>query len=423
MARPRRIITVLAGFAAAIMGLIGVGLSYELFPSNLPSGVYRRIFPVDLPVHLVVDHEGLPTVADADGGVTAAIGAALEWNGGPAGTLVTAQAGAVSENLVDGISEVIFTPGSGACDDPFCYAATGWTFFDPQQEGCWTQKSLSMSRILEANVYFNPQQNWSSLAEVCSFESYVEYYTRHEVGHVLGLAHAPGFVVMTGQPISDCWNLTLQPDDLAGRDAIYTAAFDALGACTPDDDADHWAEPADNCPGVANQQSRGGVQSDMDRDRLGDGCDNCPTMFNPSQQDTDHDTYGDLCDICPFFVSLGPRVEVRYPRGGETLYVGSEVTIEWITCRLLDATFTIQINRGGPGWQTIAVDYVGQSIPWTVTGPLGEENYVRVVATPDEGMAMMDISDASFRVNKRGGVHGVNACSDCRRCVCDVVSP
>ena len=414
--RPRRIITIAAGLAAAIMTLIGAGLSYELFPSNLPSGVYRRFFPADLPVNLVVDQNGLPTVEDADSGVTAAIGAALEWNGGPAGTLVTAQAGAVTGNPVDGISEVILSSIPSPCDFGTCYAVTGWTFFDPEQEGCWTQKSLSMSRILEANVYFNPQLPWATAGEVCSGESFVEFYMRHEVGHVLGLAHAPGFTVMTGQAVPDCWNPTLWSDDRAGRDAIYTAAFDVQGACSPDADGDHWAEPADNCPGVANQQSKAGVQIDRDNDGLGDGCDNCPTTFNPSQLDTDHDTVGDICDICPFFITLGPRVMVVYPRGGETLHVGSEVTIEWITCQLLDATYSIQINRGGPSWETIVEDYQGQSVPWTVTGPLGNENYIRVVAVPAEGLAMMDVSDASFKVNERGGGP---ACSDCRRCVCN----
>jgi len=220
---------------------------------------------------------------------------------------------------------------------------------------------------------------------------------------------------MSGQPIPDCWNLPLKPDDLAGRDAIYTATFNPAAACAPDADGDQWAEPADNCPGVANQQSIAGRQADRDNDQLGDGCDNCPTNFNPSQLDTDHDTVGDICDPCPYFVTLGPRVEIRYPRGGDTLHVGSEVTIEWLTCKLLDATYTIQINRGGPGWETIVDDYVGQSLTWTVSGPLSNENYMRVVALPPEGAIMIDASDA-FKVNERGGGP---ACSDCRRCVCN----
>ena len=158
------------------------------------------------------------------------------------------------------------------------------------------------------------------------------------------------------------------------------------------------------------------MQLNSDGDSFGDGCDNCPTAFNPSQLDTDHDTLGDVCDPCPFFVTFGPRLEVRYPRGGETLYPGSEVNIEWLTCKLFDVTYTVQINRGGPGWETIIDNYVGQSLTWTVSGPLGNENYMRVVAIPSEGTPMMDISDASFRVNERGGGPG---CSDCRRCVCN----
>lgn len=409
----RRVVLGMACLAVVLAG-IGAGLSYELFPSNLPSGVYRRIFAADLPLHFVVDHEGLASVADIDGGVTAAVGAAQDWNGGSAVTLVTAQSGTVTGNPIDGISEVIFNDALSPCDDATCYAATGWTFYDPDQQGCWTQKSLSMSRILEANIYFNPARAWASLGEICAGESYVEHYTRHEVGHALGLAHASG--VMSGQPVPDCWNSPLAPDDIAGRDAIYTAAFNPAAACSPDADGDQWAEPADNCPGVANQQSAAGRQKDADNDQLGDACDNCPTNFNPSQLDTDQDTLGDICDPCPYFVTFGPRVEVRYPRGGDTLHVGTAVTIEWLTCKLLDATYTVQINRGGPEWETIAEDYVGQSLTWTVSGPLGNENYVRVVAVPAEGAIMMDASD-SFKVNERGGG---SACSDCRRCVCNV---
>ena len=412
----RRVAVALAGAAAAAASLIGVGLCYELFPSSLPSGVYRRIFPADLPVHLVVDQDGLATVADMDGGVSAAIAAAQEWNGSPVGTLVTASAGVVTGNPIDGISEVIFNDALSPCDNTNCYAATGWTFFDPDQEGCWTQKSLSMSRILEANIYFNPQRQWASRFEPCSFENMVDFYTRHEVGHVLGLAHAPGNVVMTGSAIPDCWDLTLRPDDLAGRDAIYTAAFDLQGACSPDVDDDHWADTVDNCPGVANQESKAGVQKDSDNDHLGDGCDNCPTTFNPSQLDTDHDTLGDICDPCPFFVTFGPRVEITYPRVDDVLNVGSEVTLRWITCQLFDASYVVQINRGGSAWETIAEGFYDKTLSWTVTGPIGNENYLRVVAIPSEGgTPIMDVTDGSFKVNERGGGP---ACSDCRRCVC-----
>ena len=214
-APPRRVVIGVACLAAVLAG-VGAGLSYELFPSNLPSGVYRRFFPADLPMHFVVDHEGLATVSDIDGGVTAAVGAAQEWNGGPAGTLVTAQSGTVTGNPIDGVSEIIFNDALSPCDDTNCYAATGWTFYDPDQKGCWTQKSLSMSRILEANVYFNPALQWASLGEVCSSESLVEFYTRHEVGHALGLAHATGNVVMTAGAVPDCWNLPLKPDDSRG---------------------------------------------------------------------------------------------------------------------------------------------------------------------------------------------------------------
>lgn len=414
---PRGAVVAVAALAAVTTSFVGLDLGYELFPSYATSGVYRRIFHADLPVHLVVDQNGIPSVTDADHGVAAAVAAALEWNGGPAGTLVTAQAGPVTGNPVDGISEVIFTDALSPCDQTNCYAATGWTFFEPDQEGCWTEKSLSMSRILEANVYFNPNKAWATVAEGCSFENMVEYYMRHEVGHVLGLAHAPGYVVMTATPIPDCWDLTLQSDDLAGRDAIYTAAFDTEGPCAPDEDGDHWADTIDNCPGVPNQQSIAARQADRDNDQIGDGCDNCPTAFNPSQLDTDHDTVGDVCDICPNFITFHPRVEIVYPRGGETLHVGSEVTIQWLSCKLWDALFMVQINRVVPnGWETIAEGITGSSFTWTVTGPLSNENYLRVVAQPDEGPPIMDVGEASFKVNKRGGG---STCSDCRRCVCD----
>jgi hypothetical protein len=67
---------------------------------------------------------------------------------------------------------------------------------------------------------------------------------------------------------------------------------DGLGdACDPDIDEDGALNPVDNCKYVANS-----LQTNSDADSLGDACDNCPTFDNNDQYDEDGDGTGDWCD-------------------------------------------------------------------------------------------------------------------------------
>ena len=73
----------------------------------------------------------------------------------------------------------------------------------------------------------------------------------------------------------------------------------------PDCDADGVGDAEDNCPTIANDQSK-----NIDGDDMGDACDedddndgvkdnkpdNCPTIANDNQLDTDRDGMGDACD-------------------------------------------------------------------------------------------------------------------------------
>src|SRR5262249_62023476 len=76
-------------------------------------------------------------------------------------------------------------------------------------------------------------------------------------------------------------------DAMAGVHSVETAG-------ASDTDGDGIADPADDCPRVADPE-----QLDGDGDGVGDACDNCPTTPNPDQRDRDGDGIGDACDNCP----------------------------------------------------------------------------------------------------------------------------
>ena len=77
-----------------------------------------------------------------------------------------------------------------------------------------------------------------------------------------------------------------------------------------DSDGDGVADPADNCPHIANQD-----QADVDVDGIGDVCDNCPRIANPGQADANGDGAGDACQAFAEILSIrqdgGPFLEVQ----------------------------------------------------------------------------------------------------------------
>jgi hypothetical protein len=89
------------------------------------------------------------------------------------------------------------------------------------------------------------------------------------------------------------------PDEAIAHLAQSTGTYfvDVSGAgdygitAASDLDGDTVADPADNCPTVANID-----QADSDRDGRGNPCDNCPRKVNRDQSDWDRDRRGDACD-------------------------------------------------------------------------------------------------------------------------------
>jgi Thrombospondin type 3 repeat len=98
-------------------------------------------------------------------------------------------------------------------------------------------------------------------------------------------------------------------------DRIADPADDCPRVADPeqlDGDGDGVGDACDNCPTVANPDQR-----DRDGDGVGDACDNCPSTPNPDQRDTDGDGSGDACDPCPTDATCGPLVAATFMGTGK----------------------------------------------------------------------------------------------------------
>ncbi len=148
-------------------------------------------------------------------------------------------------------------------------------------------------------------------------------------------ATSPNFVVgvRSGRCPSDqtCNPLPPPVKRLTEEDSQF-AAHGVLPAeePAPDADQDGIADPADNCPNIANPYQQdadddgvgdvcdncvhvcnaGQPQPDPDGDGVGTACDNCPTVPNADQRDTDGDGVGDACDCSPQYPGTSPPGDV-----------------------------------------------------------------------------------------------------------------
>jgi hypothetical protein len=167
--------------------------------------------------NVIVDNRGQSSITDVDGGATATVGAITTWNGGGAGTLLTASKGSVASwRLGDGQPMLNFTDPQRACKGT-CLAATFTGFYSSRSDGT--------TRITDADIVTNTRYDWTSLTETggCSSEFYIEGVMVHEVGHLIGLGHSNVSGSTMYPSVSSCNNgpASIEADDRAAINDLY----------------------------------------------------------------------------------------------------------------------------------------------------------------------------------------------------------
>lgn len=173
----------------------------------------RRKWP-SLPIHIIVDNRGIPSISDGDLGRTRtrnALVSPVAWNGAGLGTVITAVVGSVGAfSLGDGIVMLNFRNPYGTCSGN-CLAATF--------TGYYTGGSIYDADIVTNSTGFA----WASAGEGCSNEIYVEGVMVHEVGHVLGLGHSTVAGATMYPSVSYCNNgpASIETDDKNALNDLY----------------------------------------------------------------------------------------------------------------------------------------------------------------------------------------------------------
>ena len=169
-----------------------------------PPRVWKNT-PISVPVY----SQGNSTINDADGGVTAVVGAIKAW-------------GIVSSSSTNSAAKrgqapaTIMLNNNGKICNGSCLAATLTGYY--HQEG-------NNYFIDDADVYTNTRYSYTSSKETdgCSGEFDIDGIMVHEVGHVIGLGHSSVNGATMYPSVSSCntGNRSLEADDIAGKNALY----------------------------------------------------------------------------------------------------------------------------------------------------------------------------------------------------------
>ena len=215
--------SVVLGLAALLVS--GSAMSYTIEP---PEHTW------DCPPSIIVDETGVPSVADADGGVgivvsmiNAVTTTADSWNNAGAARIVSAKKGSTANFAVaDGVPMIRFSDPDSECLNP-CLALTQVALIE-RESGSNSYKTIDSDTVINLNF------NWTSQGEdpntvECFNEYYIENTIEHEVGHTIGLAHSSVTNATMYFSTASCSiaRVTLETDDENGIEALY-----GPGPCT-----------------------------------------------------------------------------------------------------------------------------------------------------------------------------------------------
>lgn len=110
---------------------------------------------------------------------------------------------------------------------------------------------------------------------------------------------------------------------------------------------------------------------------------------------SDPNTY-DLSD--GNFTIYNPNFKVLQPNGGETLIIGENYDIQWLSVGSDSLDIYYSLNNG-MDWNLIAASYPAQagSYSWLVPGPVLQQNLIKIVDSQDP--LVKDVSDAPFKMD------------------------